>query len=156
MLEKLKSLLGISKEAITMELPFYYPNWHPRVGESTHFASKTIGANGSKKHHLCLDGSISEQEADRINKGKAYLRLIYRIYSQGNTEDIRIACYRKIRLQQVIIPSVGQNFILVDGKEVALPDFAQNEGLFPEDFEDWYAFAAGRQVVIVQFTDFSY
>lgn len=156
MLKKLKSLLGISKEAITLELPFHYPDWHPRVGESTHFASKTIDANGSKKHHLCLDGSIREQEADRINEGKAYVRLIYRIHSQGDVTDIRIACCRRIRLQQAIIPPTGQNFILIDGKEVPLPDFAHNEGLYPEDFKDWYAFAAGRQVVVVQFTDFSY
>ena len=156
MLEKLKQLIGISKEAITLELHFHYPDWHPRAGESTHFASKTINTNASKKHHLCLDGSIRKEEADKINKGKAYLRVIYRMHSQGSINDIRITRYRRIRLLQVVIPPAGQDFILVDGKEVPLPDFAHNEGLSPEDFVAWYAFATGRQAVAVQFTDFSY
>lgn len=158
MIEILKKLFFKQKKNITLELSCHYPEEHLLAGEITYFGPEMSAGEVPKIHQLDTGSSLQYwlECAHRINTGKVYLRIIYRTYRYGTMEAARIAYFKYIGIQQVVFPAEGQETIQIEGKQYPLEIFAPNEGLTSQDFTSRYRHLAGREGVIIHFSDFRY
>lgn len=145
------------RKPVILDLERYFPDWHGRVGQATHFGSKIFSVSNPKIHALRTDSQrwLGLLDCDKKRVGTP-LRIVYYTLREMQTSLILITQVKKMGLQRVVIPDPADEFMLVDGNRVAVADFARNEGLSPEDFRDWYRRYAADQAIVIHFTDFRY
>lgn len=157
----------MKKKTYVLMLSREFPKTHPRAGEPTDF--KTYKGKGTKKHTIRGNAELWEHRAEEINAGRAILSVRQwsgKPYEPGS-HQIEIARHTRLGTQRVKISfSVPfDKFISVyqDDGDIHHPLFfevAQNDGLSPDDFIDWFNTTKKKKLVfkgiILHFTDMRY
>lgn len=143
-----------------------FPKTHPRAGEPTDF--KTYMEKGIKKHTIRGNAELWEHRAEDINAGRAILSVRQwsgKPYEPGSYQ-IEIARHTKLGTQRVKISfsAPWDKCIRVkqDNGDIHFPlffEFAQNDGLSPDDFLYWFQSDNKNKFyngVILHFSDLRY
>ena len=143
-----------------------FPKTHPRAGEPTDF--KTYKEKGIKKHTIRGNAELWERRAEEINAGRAVLSVRQwsgRPYKPGS-HQIEIARHTRLGTQRVKMsfsaPWDKCISVCQDNGDIHYPLFfevAQNDGLAPDDFIDWFKKTRKKSVidgVILHFTNMRY
>ena len=157
----------MKKKTYVLMLSREFPKSHPRAGEPTDF--KTYKEKGTKKHTIRGNAELWEHRVEEINAGRAILSVRQwsgKPYEPGS-HQIEIARHTRLGTQRVKISFSApfDKFISVyqDDGDIHHPLFfevAQNDGLSPDDFIDWFNPTKKKKLVfkgiILHFTDMRY
>lgn len=135
----------------------FFPEWHSRSGQPTHFGSKITGlSNHVKIHEISADYSGWMKIIEEVNAGKAKMTICYREIRNMEMCDTKIRSLSNLKMQigQFLSPvSAGMK---VEDKIIPIAVLAKNQGLSETDFLEWYKYYADKTVGIMHFTDFEY
>lgn len=168
------------KKYVLFLSPFFM-NGHKRQGEPTGFIDKlyatfcttadewigkselNVSANPQKIH--TIRASVRERLFADVTKGGAYLSIRSwegKPYRSKQKEVIRLYQENYVALQPIKMTYDSNDplpRVWIEGKEVSLPEVAQNDGLTVPDFIDWF-FGNGKSNVfegyVIHFTEFRY
>lgn len=121
----------------------YFPAYHPKAGEETHFFEKI--ASGEKIHTIRGNYDLWKKRIDEVNAGKAY---ISRRYWSGKPYKSQQVEYDKIYRAGIENTEIIH---MIDWRSLA-----HNDGLSVVDFAEWFSRKNMSNLAIIHFTDFRY
>ena len=129
-----------------------FPTTHKRAGEDTNFIQQI--KDGVKKHTIRGNYDLWKKRIDEIQAGKAYLSVRIWTGKPHNSKQKEILQLTEVGIQK--LDDGGFVWIIdkhtTDNNEV---NFAENDGLSHDDFQDWFK-KAKYPMAIIHFTDFRY
>ncbi|MDR1883194.1 MAG: hypothetical protein LBR26_10515 [Prevotella sp.] len=135
----------------------FFPDWHPKAGQPTNFRWRILtGRHTPKIHAIVFRDDDWARSQKLVNAGRQELHICYYLTGNISAANQLISKRNRMRVQKGSFLSSLDAGIRVEGKIVALNEFAANEGLGPEDFKAWYRGMEGQEFFIVHFTDFVY
>lgn len=150
-----------------------YPKKHPKGGKETGFAMKIL--TDIKLHTIRLNYELWRKRFEKIDAGDAYISVRewsgapYRspqkeLYRFDNTHDIGLEAViydpNKDRLRVIDFDNYtyGENLGAMKGVLVGTTEIAHNDGLLPQDFNDWFGGIESLKKfgAVIHFTKFRY
>lgn len=138
-----------------------FPVTHTRAGEPTEF--RTSFVRGKKIHTIRGNFPLWEKRFEEIQKGEACLAIRQwtgRPYWSPMIEISRLTRDDGIGLQQLRFTLDADNSRIAIINDVCLPSLrvlAENDGLFLDDWNDWFRGSQCSQpMAIIHFTKFRY
>jgi hypothetical protein len=139
----------------------YFLKSHPRAGQETYFVDKVL--EGSKIHTLRGNYEYWEKRINEVNAHKALLSIRFWSASPYNYlfDDSKQVEYAQRFAGQCGIQKAEFNGlnITIDGKAmpaIFIDYLAKNDGLYAEDFIDWFKKSPKEPMAIIHFTNFKY
>lgn len=139
----------------------YFLKAHPRAGQETFFVESVL--EGSKIH--TLRGNF-DYWAKRINEVNAHEALLSIRYWSASPYNYLLNDSKQVEYAQRFAGQCGiqkaefkGTDVTVDGKPMPsnFIDFlAKNDGLYTEDFIDWFRYTPKQPMAIIHFTNFKY
>ncbi len=124
---------------------------HPKKGLPTDFKRKIQA--GTKIHTIRQNFVHWQQRVQEVNAGEAKLELRQWSGKPYNSPQATIATLYSVGIQRVTTD--GQGHFRVDDQEIDPAILAENDGLSPIDFLDFFAYPISDGCLI-HFTDFRY
>lgn len=144
-----------------------FPATHPRKGEPTGFEHKFIAAveewgdHWLKIHTIRANYELWRKRFEQIERGEACLSIrqwMGKPYASKQREIARLTKEDGIGLQRLeLYNGCLQQPILSSGITIRAEMLAQNDGLFFEDWLDWFkSYDLSKPLAIIHFTPFRY
>ncbi len=144
------------KKTYVITISEFFPSYHKKAGEKTGFA-KSI-SDQIKIHTIRESYELWAKRAEKINKGEA--RLSVRVWTGKpyNSKQREVFSFERISVQKLILDDWLYSCD-IDGKRFGFNQdcIAENDGLSPDDFEDWFKNSINEKPkAIIHFTNFRY
>lgn len=138
---------------------FLHP--HKRTGQETGFVNAI--QTGEKIHTIRLNYSLWKKRFEKINAGKAVLVMKVwegKPYGKGSSqkEVFRFDKSHGIGVEKILFDDYLYS-CLIENRRVSVGSemIQENDGLSPEDFEEWFkGYDLTQEMAIIHFTDFRY
>lgn len=128
----------------------WFPKHHPLAGSPTHFVEAI--KNGDKIHTIRSNYAEWKKIASQVNSGEAVLSLRYWDGSPYQSKQVEFMQLSEIAVEPI---SIQRGEACIGPNLVSLEHVAENDGLKPQEFKDWF----GDQLIgggIIHFTNFRY
>jgi len=133
--------ISIKKKTYVLIISEYFPSYHFRAGQKTHFVEKI--KDGSKKHTIRHNYEFWKKRIDKVNQGLAVL-------------DVRVWTGKPYNSKQKSICILEKAGIDKYPDHIILDEIAQNDGLNGEDFLAWFRGCPTKLDAVIYLTDFRY
>lgn len=145
-------------KTIVLMVSKVFPAYHPMKGEPTNFKEKIL--SGEKIHTIRGNYDLWKKRIGQVLSGEAYLSLRQwegKPYHSKQEEFKQLKNYDFVGVQEVHFLDGYAGFPYVDGKKTSSILIAQNDGLRPSDFTQWFTnYDTEKPMAIIQFTGFRY
>ena len=137
----------------------FFPKTHIKGGLPTGFINSII--NNTKKHTIRGNYDLWAKRFDKINRCEACLSIRYwsgKPYNSPQIEVFKLDKTDDIGIQKILFDDYLYS-CLIDGKRFSVSSecIAENDGLTPSDFEQWFkGYDFNKEMAIIQFTEFRY
>lgn len=136
-----------------------FPTTHNKRGQETNFYPLIL--RGNKKHTIRGNYELWAKRFKKIDEGKAILSLRIwegKPYNSKQIELLKFDNTKGIGIEKILFDDYLYS-CQINGKRFSVTSemIAENDGLTPTDFEEWFkGYDLSKEMAIIHFTDFRY
>lgn len=130
---------------------------HPKSGKPTFFVDRFI--SHEKIHTIRANYALWEKRIKEVQECRAIISIRVwkdKPYRSPQVEIAKLSCIDNVGIQKIeFTPDLSE--CIIEGKHYNCSDVAKNDGLFKEDFTNWFkTYERYKPFAIIHFTKFRY